>query len=187
MKLIIRENKSNGEMHVEYAKVVKQPYFRYCLLTKILASIRQDITLFIDTNQCIDTKPVEQVEAFLQQMQIHYCSMRAESNPRQFFGFAIAKNKKGPLREHKIVLEMPENTFSRELYEVIQGYDLSFGFGRKKTFEELCMDYKQDNASVVFNPESFQESLYDSIICECLRSSFNVEQFAREAENEVTI
>jgi hypothetical protein len=186
MKAIIRE-KTNGEMVVQYNRIANLTNFRYCLLKSILASTNDDITLFIDTNQRIASKPMEQLESFFEQMQLHYVTARAESNPKQFFGLTLPRNKKQPLREYKIALELPDNTFSREMFDTLKSYDLSFGFGKNKTFEALFEDYKLDNGLVVFNTECFKQSLYDSAVCECLRSSFDIDQFVRKAENEITI
>ena len=187
MKVKIFQNNPNGLMVADYSRIMKQPSFRCILFTKILSTVSGDITLFIDTNQRIAESSLEQLESCLQQMQIRYDIMRAETNPKQFFGFTLPSSKKKPLKEKKIVMELNGNAFPKELFDVIRVYDLSFGFGKKKTFEELCEDYRLDNASVLCNPESFHESLYDSAVCQCLKSSFNVEGFIREAENEISI
>jgi hypothetical protein len=186
MRAKIGQN-ANGETTVNYARVHNIQNFRYSLLKKILASSNRDITLLIDTNQRIDEKPFEQIESVLQQLQIHYFSTLTETNSKQFFGITMPKNRKKPFREYKIVMELPDNIFSRELFESIKGYDFSIGFGKNKSFEAICEDYKTDNFLVVFNTEIFQDSIYDSIVCEGLRSTINVEQFVGIAENETSI
>ncbi len=186
MKVITRRN-ANGEMQVQYVKGANQQYFRYCLLKNILAGKNQDITLFIDTNQRIAEKPVEEIESYLQEKQIRHTVILTESNPKLFFGFSVPASKKKAWREHKIIFELPGNAFSKELFDIIKCYDISIGFGKSKPFEVLCENYRMDNALVVFNTESFAESLYDSVVCECLRSSFDVEQYIRITENEIAI
>ena len=186
MKVTTRQNKKTGEMNVEYAMVANQPYFRFCLLKNIIESMKMDITVFIDTNQSIRSKSIEQVNAGLQQLNLRYHSMLVESNPRNIFGLRISVNKR-PMSEHKIVLELSANTFSKELFETIKNYDIAFGFGKNKSFEDLCGDFRMSSAMVLFNKEYFQESMYDSVVCECLRSSFHVEQFVRMAANEVAV
>lgn len=174
-------------MNVEYAMVANQPSFRFCLLKNIIESMDLDVTLFIDTNQRVEPKPIEQVEDGLRQMNLRYNSTLVPSNPRKFFGIHLSLNNNRPMNEHKIVLELSGNAFPKELFEVIKNYDIACGFGSKKPFEELCGDFRLNNGLVLFNKTYFQESVYDSIVCECLRSSFSVEQFVRVAANEMAI
>lgn len=187
MKVATRQNKKTGEMNVEYANVANQPSFRYCLLKSIIESIDLDITMFIDTNQSVASKPIEQIEAGLQQMNLRYYSMLVPSNPQIVFGLKMSQNNKRPINEHKIVLELSGNAFPKELFEIIKNYDNAFGFGKNKPFEELCSDFRLSNGLVLFNKDYFQESLYDSVVCEALRSSFNVERFVRLAEYEMAV
>ncbi len=183
MKVVTRQNKDTGEMSVEYAFVANQQNFRFRLLKNIVGSMDTDITILIDTNQRIVKKSIEQLEAGLQQLNLRYKTMITQSNPRNIFGLRISISK-APMSEHKVILELSGNDFTRELYDTLKNYDIAFGFGRQKAFDEICGDYRLDSGQVLFNKAYFMETLYDSVVCECMRSSFHVEQFVRMVENE---
>ena len=193
MKNMIRKvkikNMENGEAFLDYGKVSNPSAFRHCILKGIIQSAASDVALMIDTNLRIADKPMVLDEAALQQMQLRYAVLPTQSNQQMFFGFRLnaLPGAKAARAEQRIILELTGSALPAELFKTIENYDIALGFGRKMSFDEICRNYQVSGDGMLFNTSFFENSLYDSVICARLRSTFHLEQYLEAVSNEMAL
>lgn len=176
MKVKIRKDKQSGETRLEYYKIADKASFRFETLKKILNGI-SDIIIMVDTNQRTHSIPIEDIERFLEQSNIEYSKIPMEANKTNFFGLPIdlSFKKKTKSKEYLIILHISFEQFTRDLFDsILYNYDFAVGIGSKKPFDEICESLRADAAGVLFNRSYFEESIYDSVLCTCLRCSFDI-------------
>jgi hypothetical protein len=179
MKVKIKKDRHTGETHIEYYNIADKASYRFDTLKNIING-RPDITIMVDTNQHTYNLPVDEVERVLEQSNIEYAKMPTETNKTSFFGLSIDlrfKNKK-KTKEYLIILHISSEHFTRELFDsFLNHYDFAVGIGSKKPFDETCENLRADASEVLFNPSYFEESIYDSVLCTCLRCSFDIDKY----------
>lgn len=179
MRAKVKKNKHTGETLVEYLSAAEKASGRFETLEKLLRG-HSDITIFIDTNQRISDLSAEEAAGVLGLLGIRHKMFPTEANKRSFFGFSlnISLKNKQKQKEHIFILNISSEQFTRELFEtLLMRYDIAVGIGRKKDFDEICESLHLDASEALFNREYFEESVYDSILCSCLRCSFDIEKY----------
>ncbi len=175
MKIKIRQNKKAGEFTVNFIdSYVMRPY-RFGIL-KGLTEGKRDVTLVIDTNQCIIGEPVEKLESYLKQSGNRYKINGIGAYGTKFFGVNINFQPKKKIGEKLIIFDIDSERFSQELFNMVDNYDIGIGINRKKPFEETCEVLMQSVNAVLFNNSFFEESIYDSVLCSSLRSSSDIKK-----------
>lgn len=182
MQTIVRKDKQSGEMTVEYFRVSDKYTFRFELLRRILQN-ETDITIILDTNSQAQKRSDAQIEETLARLNLQYITKPLEANPTAFFGvFIRSKTKK--IYKKLIVLSVSPEQFTRELFDsLLSGFDIAIGLGKQRPIEEIAEYLKLDVDEVLFHRTYFRQSVYDSIICTCLRSSFDIGDHLSEMEN----
>lgn len=184
MKVRIRNNKNTGETFIEYGAGINMEKYRYTLLKKIIES-ELKATLVVDSNQKAGKGSLQEAEDFLKQSGIKYSAFPVKRNSMKFFGIDISGKKAD---QKMIAMEISGDQLSRELYDsFLKGYDIAIGIGGLKTFEETCDMLRIDLREVLFNTAFFRDSIYDSVVCASLRSSFDIKPYIEAAIDETAL
>lgn len=193
MKNTIRNVKirkqNDGYFYLDYGKLKEPAVFRYYILKSIIQNADKDVFIMADTNQRITENKAEWNEEWLKQQPLRYNIMPAQSNPQYPFSIKIniKSDKKAAKTEKRIVIALDEKAFTREIFMLIENNDVSIGLGSKKTFEEICEAYRQGGEKMLFDPLYFCDSLYDSVICARLRSTFDIAHHLEAVNNEMDL
>lgn len=176
MKVKIRRDKLKGEVTVEYLKIPDKTLFRYNTLKNIFSE-ELSITIFIDTNQRKNDMENIDFIGLLNQSGIIYSIFSIEVNKTSFFGLTIDISRKK--REEKLIaLHIVPGQFTLELFKTcFENYDLGIGLGSKDAFNEVLKQRTLQMDDILFNGTYFEKSIYDSVLCALMRSSFNIESF----------
>lgn len=187
-KVKVKTDKS-GETIVDYGKVSEPLGFRGNLLSRLLYDTATDATLVIDTNLRIPSADETFDELAFKVLGLNFTVLPVKLEPVMFFGVKMNKQllEKTRWTEKKIIIELAHETDIRQLIEMIGYYDLSIGFGRKVSFEEICQIYRAGGEELIFNASFFADSLYDSVICARLRSTLGLERYVEAIKNEMAL
>lgn len=182
MKVRIHKNRRTRQMTANYYHVSGKTRFRRCLLQKVLAQTSADVMLIIDTNQRIGPGGAADAAAVLTAEGFESVVMPIPANPQQLFGisFKVQKNK---TNEKLIVIDLKKRIPGGAAFDVLLNYDIALGFGSEKTLPEVC-DALCAGAPL-FGAECFSHSLYDSILCTSVRSSFDIRKQIKETSDEM--
>ena len=180
MKIKVIKNKKTLETRVEYFRVDDKSAFRFNLLKNILNDIDSQVTLIIDTNQVIKKISKEDIEEILSSAGVAFTVFSIKPKPKEIASIRI-KDKKKNKRENEwlYLLEISYERFSRELFEdFLQYCDLGFCIKAKKALEEVCDIIRMDSFDeLMFDEEYFENYIYDSIVCETIRSSVDIQNY----------
>lgn len=177
----LKFNKSTNETTADYYNVIDKKAFRYCLL-KNMAQDKTDITIVIDTNQCVCEQQPENTITSLKSAGIEALVMAIAANPQHLLGFKFAL-KKSRHRESLIVFQMAADRLTPELFDELCVYDIAACFGLKKPLEAVCDDLRLDGIAMA--DEMFDEVYYDSIVCSSIRCSFDAQKTIKETTDEM--
>lgn len=183
MKPKVVRNKKAGEVIVSYFRNKNVDQFRYALLKKMVAGADTDITLMINTNQCKAQLEFEEIERALDEAGITYESWPVDENARRIFGIRADFLLKGKSKKQMLyVTTISPEQFTEEVFEnLFKYYDMLFGLGRQMEHEKVVDAIKiQSYDSVIFNKKYFENSVYDSIACESVRSTVDIVPYVKE-------
>lgn len=182
IKVKIIKTQSGGAA-IDYAKVPNSIAFRYYLLKKIILDAQTDITLMIDTNRCKEGKQPLLNEAWLNQKGLMFVVLPIKADKGQFFGIRLnSLSFKKDYSETGVMFGLESKDFTEELFERIQNCDIGIGLGRKMPFVKLKDYWIQRGEDILFDPQFFQNSLYDSVIYGRTRSTFNTKYIGAIAD-----
>lgn len=195
MKAKVVKNKRTGETRVEYYRVKNKDSFRYNLINNIFKDTDLQITAIIDTNQLVtDTdansentkdKPFDYIEGILKENGIVYRHFKTETNTTKFFGISTDIIKKKRKKSERIyVININSINFTNRLfYSLFSCYDTGYGLAANTDIDELIEALETEGFNDVLYSESFfAQSIYDSVVCSCLRSSFDIEKYVKETK-----
>jgi hypothetical protein len=186
LKVIIRK-KQSGEFYTDYCMAAKPRDFRRRLLKNIIMDATVDMTVMVDTNQRSAGSPIVD-DAWLEQAHMHYTAIPAQSDAQQFFGINTSRFlRRQKFTEKKIIFELPCGRLPDDLLEKLEYCDIAIGFGQKKHFRELNEYWGLKGYDILFDRTLFQDYLYDSIVCNRMRSTFSPEKYLRGIADEVGI
>ncbi len=181
MKVKISKNKI-GETRVDYLNVEDKDSFRFHLLNKVLSDQNNNAVLLIDTNQRVTEKTGLEVLEDLRQKGIEPLTLRIPANPQFFFGFQVRKWNRHDV-EYMIVIDLKEQTLTKEIFNLLTGYDIAVGFDQT---EPLANQYGMVGTSPMLLLDTcFGNKLYDSILCTRMRSSFDISRYVKEVTHEM--
>lgn len=182
MRVLKRRN--TNETYIEYENRRDIQLCRYRLLKMIIAS-EPDVTLIVDTNQRVGEKPFE-IEGFLDAQGIAYSIMPIKPNKSKFLGFSVEFGSKKKT-EKILAAQLSAVQFSKELYDTyLDCYDIGIGIGRQKPLKEVCELLSSDE-DVLFNPQVFMKSIYDSVVCSSVRSTMDIGDYVEAVKHEVAL
>lgn len=176
MKIKIRKNRLSGEVNAEYFKVPDKASFRYNFIKNILSE-QSGVFIFIDTNQRKEDIPDTDLDGYLKQSGVSYSISPTEANRTTFFGVSLNySNKK---REEKlIILEIAHEQFTPELFKAcIENFDIGIGIGRKEANSDILRQQRLNFDNILFSDSYFEKSIYDSVLCSSMRSTFDIEKY----------
>ena len=178
MKVKVRKDKLTGEMHIEYYMAADKSLFRYTFMNNIFEN-ESDITVLIDTNNRKSDIPILNCEDFLKQSGVTYSILPTEANKTRLFGLPIDFSRKKK-EEKLIIIHIAREQFTPEFFRCcLENYDIGIGFGGKEAFDEYLSHHILNMSDVLFNDSVFEKSIYDSIFCMSIRSSFDIERYAK--------
>jgi hypothetical protein len=183
MKIKIRTNRDTGEIIVNYYKVRDAHSFRYNLLKNVLSETKGNITLMVDTNQRIEDRTKEEIEAVLRDKNIKYVTYFTNSNDTKFFGINIEKlgKKKKNDSESVFLLDIVNENLTQGLFsDFLSSYDIAIGIDRNKDFNQICESGRFGIGEMLFKKEYFNDSIYDSVLCTTIRSTIDISEKAKE-------
>lgn len=180
----IRKRRNTNETFIEYEGSDIKLY-RYRLLNKIIEK-EPSVVLIVDTNQRVGERPFDTIESFLQNEGVTHSVIPVKPNKRSFFGFGVDFGTKK--RTEKILAaEISALQFPRKLYdEFFECYDIGIGIGSKKPFKEIC-DALAAGEIVLFDPQLFSDSVYDSVVCSSMRSTVDIKDYVEAVKHEVAL
>jgi hypothetical protein len=177
MDVTIRKDKQTGDTYVEYYKVHDKSLFRYSVL-KAITKEEPDITIIIDTNHRLSGTQSIDCESFLNQAGITYLMLPTEANKSRYLGIPIDFMRKKKAEERIIIFHIVPEQFTRELFDsCFENYDVGLGIGSKEAFGDYLGYHLLSLDDVLFNKSYFEKSIYDSVLCSLMRSSFDIERF----------
>lgn len=176
MKIKIRKDKITEEMNVEYFKVPDKAIFRYKFI-KNLVGQENDVTLIVDTNQCSNPMISASFGDALKQSGIDYSMFPIEADKTKFFGLSIDISHKK--KEEKLfTFNIDPEQFTQMFFKsCIENFDIGIGIGRKEAFSDIFKHQNPNVDNILFNDAFFEKSIYDSILCSSIRSSFDIESY----------
>lgn len=193
MKAKVVKNKRTGETRIEYYRVKNKNSFRYNLLKNIFTDTNLKISAIIDTNQFVpdadtnsqitEDKPFDYIEDILKENGIAYRHFKTETNSTKFFGISTDIIKKKRKKSERIyVIKLNNINFTNQLFSsLFSCYDTGYGIAASINIDELTEALKTEGFNDVLYSESFfVKSIYDSVVCSSLRSSFDVETYVKE-------
>jgi hypothetical protein len=187
MKVRIRKVGDTGETLVEFLDNVQAGKVRFNLLKNIIYD-KSDVTLIVDTNQRVLDKTAIPAENYLAGSGIMHKIIPVDANRVNFFGIPMRIPQKKSESEKLFIMNISTDQFTEELYRFcLENYDLTMGFGRKKTWEETCVLLGFNNNAVLSDLRFFEDRIYDSIVCSVIRSSFDIRKYVEAATNENAI
>ncbi len=180
------KTKKNGEVFTDYCMAAQPAVFRYHLLKSIINDMATDMTVMIDTSRRRETKTDLLDEAYLSQMHLRYAVLPVYANPGQFFGISLNLiRQKAEMKEKRMIFELTGDAFSKPLFDKLTDCDIAIGFGREKSFEELCAHWMTEGEGILFDRSFFKDSIYDSVIYTRLRSTFSTENYLEAIADEM--
>lgn len=195
MKAKVVKNKRTGETRVEYYRVKNKNAFRYNLLKNIFTDTNLKISAIIDTNQFLldadtnnqitEDKPFDYIEGILKENGITYRHFKIETNPTKFFGLSTDLIKKKRKKSERIyVIKLNNINFTNQLFSsLFSCYDTGYGIAASIDIDELTEAIETEGFNEVLYSESFfAQSIYDSVICSSLRSSFDIAKYVKETK-----
>lgn len=179
-----RVEKSGNEMRVDYYRVKDKDTYRFLLLSSIFSDINKDITMYIDTNQRLSDINIEGFIDYLRTNGMVLEEMTVPAKDVKMFGIAIGKlinTKKKRKKETVLAFEFKKELLTREIFDqYLYGVDISIGVGRKQDFYDVCDKLFSEPDEVLFNPDYFEDFMYDSALCSSLRSTLDVKKYVKE-------
>lgn len=176
MKTHVKKMKTG--IALDYYHVPDKQTFRFLLLKKILHD--EYAQILIDTNLRITDDAGEKARVGLERAGLAPQIMRTAADPKRLFGFNVRLFGKNAV-EYLIVAKLHGSDFNRTLFDAISGCDIGLGIGR--------VDQAQTPPMVLDGfhsfAEGFEKSLYDSIVCTRLKSSFDISREAEEVADEM--
>ena len=187
MQKVKIDKKQNGEVFLDYCLVARPSIFRHCLLKHIVCSAGMEVMVMVDTNQRTPGKPLPLNEVWLEQARLRYAVMPAQANAQSIFGVNLSKlpGRSAKQTEQRIVIEFSGGAFPDEMLETLRNYDISLGFGRKKSFDEICQRFGAIGDAMLFDPKYFEDGLYASAVCARIRSTFGLNEHLEAVKYEV--
>ena len=181
MKVKISNSKA-GETRVDYLKVSDKDSFRFHLLNKVVEGQSSNAVLLIDTNQRVTEKTGLEVLEDLHKKGLDPLAIKIPANPQFFFGFQVRKWNVHDV-EYMIVIDLKEQTLTKDLFMLLTGYDIAVGFDQ---IEPITNQMGLIGTSPVLLLDTcFGEKLYDSILCTRIRSSFDISGYVKEITHEM--
>lgn len=177
----IRFDKKTGETTADYYKVIDKKAFRFYLLRNV-AQGKTDITLVIDTNQCVCEQQTEITIANLKSAGIEPLIMAIAANPQHLLGFKYTLKKR---RSHKslVVFKVGADRLTPELLDLLSVYDIAVCFGSKKPLHDICEELRIEGIAMA--DELFREVYYDSVVCASIRCSFDAKKTIKDTADEM--
>lgn len=184
-KLKIIHQKNNQGIIVDYFRLKNISSYRYELLNKIFFEINMDLNFMIDTNLQLKKKPIEEIEQGMKDHDIDYLITPIKVSGRKLMGLKFLNFKKN--KEEKIayliVCEIEKSKFTNSFFtNTLANYDIAIGIGKKKSLFEIQSLYAVDYDMVLFNEDTFENCIYDSVIYSRIRTSFDIEEIALSSE-----
>lgn len=182
MKIRILRNKRMSRMSVDYYKVIDKRCFRTTLLQKVLAAATDDVVLMVDTNQRTGPASAESAAEALRKAGIEPMVLAIPANPHRMLGISINLQKKRA-DEKLIVADLGRRILDEETLSALLVYDIALGIGANMPLHELGERLR--TGTPLFGSECFSQSLYDSIVCTSVRSSFDMGGPLKETIDEM--
>jgi hypothetical protein len=171
-----------SQMSADYYKVIDKRRFRTTLLQKVLAAATDDVVLMVDTNQRTGPASAENAADALRNAGIEPMVLAIPANPHRMLGISINLQKKRA-DEKLIVADIGRRILDEETLSALLVYDIALGIGSRIPLPELCERLR--TGTPLFGSECFSQSLYDSIVCTSVRSSFDMGGPLKETTDEM--
>ncbi len=170
-------------MSADYYKVIDKACFRSTLLRKVMAAAAaDDVFLMIDTNQRTGPASAENAAEALRSAGVEPLVLAIPANPHRLLGISINMQKKGAA-EKLIVADLGRRVLDEDALLALHAFDIALGIGPKTTLPALGELLR--TGTPLFGSEYFARSLYDSIICTSVHSSFDIGALIKETIDEM--
>lgn len=183
-KIKVTQKKDDNSTLVNYFNHKDATSYRYALLNEALKN-EERFVMIIDTNRHLKEISIDELETRLHQVGINYLKSPIKATKRRIFGLQFLNfGKKKPEKlAYVLFFEIDQNQFSEGFFkELLYVYDLAIGVKPKKSLEQIQTLYLMDFNAVLFDKETFDETIYDSAIFSQLRSSIDIATLATEVE-----
>lgn len=187
MKLKIKREKNSDKVLLDYFKLKNPHQFRARLISNILSDINDEVWMFVDTNNTINTSEIR-IDAFFENNNIEYKSYKIKEIEKHMLGIIVGKlgNRKPKITKRMYVAKINKDLFEEKLFmQSLWPYNLAFGINPKISFEEIVEDFKDDITETFFNKEYFDNFMYDSILFFTFRTNFEIDKYVLESEKWV--
>ena len=164
-KIKVRYDKNLKKYHIEYHKLINKADYRYSMISELNKS--NDLAFLIETQLGSVNKPDQLNYARVIEGLFAKYSLRYQIRPME-----VASNKnilgmfaggKKTITHFAITFMVPTNSFTREMFDdFLCEYDVQIGYKMIKSQDELFEDMLKGYINNVFDPEYFEQSLYDS-------------------------
>lgn len=182
MKPKITRNRKSGEVVVSYFHVNDVYHFRLALLGRIIDGADTDITVMVNTNQCKTRLEFEEIECALDKAGIAYDSWPVDENAKRLFGIRTDILRKGKAKKQKLyVATISPDKFTEDIFRhLFQYYDILLGFSRLMDYAKILEALKVESYDeVMFNKKYFENSVYDSVVCESIKSTIDIAPYVK--------
>jgi len=174
------QRNKKGEIHAEYGHITDKNGFRFRMLKNIMALCGDSCFLVLDTNQCVSKNGHAAVMEALKTAGQAPMLMRMAANPHMYLGFRYRPQKAD---EWMIVCRLSAADLTEELFCALSAYDMALCIAPRQPMEVIYEELRV--CGLTLNTELFEKVYYDSIVCERLRSTFDIQKPIEDAVNEM--
>lgn len=164
-KIKVRYDKNLKKNHIEYHRLVDKSTYRYSVISEL--NKRYDLAFLIETQLGSVNKPdqlnyARVIEGLFAKYSLRYQIRPMEiAGTKNLFGMFAGGNK--TVTHFAITFIVPSNSITREMFDdFLCEYDVQIGYKMIKSQDELFDDMLKGYLNNVFDPEYFEQSLYDS-------------------------
>lgn len=181
MKIKIAHSKT-GETQVNYIQIRNIQAFRFRMLKKIIENSGNQAVLMMDTNQSIHKDAGLSILEGLRQAGLDPYAIKIPANSKSFFGVQVNFLSKSQ-SEYFICLDLKGEPFSEKIFEPLSVCDIAVGINQKEPIINQFGMVSTDPMTLM--KTGFESYVYDSILCLCMNSNFDIGRYVEEIGHEM--